>query len=141
MKSLAPGFSAISPSPHGNRAHQRALARAGIARQQQLFAKLQHHVGVVDHHGAVGQLDRHVLEPDRRAFGDLAALDRGEVGLVEVVERHDEIGDASRRGGEFGKPGIVIDDPIEGVLHLDEGRGRLHHLTERHGAREILRRA
>ena len=35
-------------------------------------------------------------------------------------------------------PRIVVDDPVEGVLHLDECRGCLHHLTERHGAGEIL---
>ena len=56
-----------------------------------------------------------------------------------MVERNQQVGDAARRRGEFCHPWIVVDDPVEGVLHLDECRRRLHDLTERHGGGKILR--
>ena len=56
---------------------------------------------------------------------------------------HGEIerGDAPRRGGPVREAQGVVGEPVQGELHLQERRGRLHEVAKRHVSREIFRGA
>ena len=65
----------FTPGPQtGNRSHQRALAGAGLAGDENPFARRDHDLGVLDHRGAVVERDREVTQPQRRTRR-FAALD------------------------------------------------------------------
>ena len=62
---------------------------------------------------------------------------------VDLPIFHGEIegGDAPRRGGPVREAQGVVGEPVQGKLHLQKRRGRLHEVAERHFSREIFRGA
>ncbi len=57
-----------------------------------------------------------------------------------MVDRDQERSDAARRRCPTRQPRIVVEQPIERRLDLNERRRRLHDLAERHGPRDVFRR-
>ncbi len=59
---------------------------------------------------------------------------------VDCIARVDQHHHAASRGIALRHPVVVVDEPGDGHLHLDEGAGELRHLAKGEFAREILRR-
>ena len=145
---FAPAAIWTLPSPHG---HRPAMARTSVLLPvPDSPATSTRSPGTIstsasfDDRGAVVERDREVGEAQRRAGSSPRSMRPTPspcLGALQSVERHHQRGDAAGRRGPVGKPGIVVDQPVEGGLDDDEGRRRLHHLPERHRAVEKLRRA
>ena len=144
---MAPGASVISPSPHG---HSPAIARTSVllpVPDSPATSTFSPNCTVTSASSTTTVPSESAtdtsLQPDRGAVA-FGAADRAGLALLDAiqpVERDQQVRGAPRRRGPFGEPRIVVDDPVERVLHLDEGGGRLHHGAERHLAGEIFRRA
>ena len=77
--------------------------------------------------GAVVEGDgdaRGVAGPAPRLLDPVDAPGSRLLGALQPVERDDEPGDAVRGGCPVGELGIVLDEPVEGLLHGDEGATR-----------------
>ena len=134
----------VAPGPEPcDRAHQRALAGAGLADDQHPLAGRDIHFGLLHHAGAVVEPHRKSVQTQRRVIM-LAARDQldaaGLLGLFERIQRSDERRNAPRIRVPAREARIVVDQPAERGLHDHEGGGRLHDLAERHVAGEIFRR-
>ncbi len=60
------------------------------------------------------------------------------VPTVDLIEREKQNSDPVGRGAPIGQTLIIVDQPIEGDLHGDEGRRGLGQLTQRHGAGQAI---
>ena len=133
----------LAPWPQtGNRARERGLSSAGFSDQENSFAGLDDHVGIFDNDSAVVELDREILQSKCRAFV-LDPRDRagrtGYAGRLKMIDRDQEGSDAARRRRPTREPWIVVEQPIERRLDLNESRRCLHDLAERHGPRDVFR--
>ena len=70
-----------------------------------------------------------------------------DIGLAKPIRRSEHV-ESEQKGGNpvdrrspVGDASVIVDQPIEGALHGDEGGGRLRQLTERHGSGEKFRDA
>ena len=137
---------AVAPRPQaGDRAHQRALAGAGLARDQHPLARaiaISASLTTAVPSSSVTDRSRSrsaapVVSPRsmrREAFGRPRAFSRPSSETISEATRE-------RRRGPVGEPRIVVDQPVERALHDGEGRRRLHDLAQRHRAVEEFRRA
>ena len=147
-KSLAPlrdqNF-ALPPRPQpGDRADQRAFSGAGFAHHEHALAPIDPDLRLTDHRGAVVEIDRQAAQFERRPLSPSSErTDMAGARLLrplETIERDDQPGHTVGRGCPVRKPRIILDQPVEGLLHRHEGCRGLHDFAEGHGAGEIFRR-
>ena len=67
----------------------------------------------------------------------LFAFKQRAVGLGHATVK---TGQTLRRGTPTGQPGIAVDKPAQGILHLAKGVGDLNHVAQFDDARKIARR-
>ena len=58
---------------------------------------------------------------------------------IEILKRAPQSHDAADRGQPLGDPNIILDEPVQRQLHLNEGGRGLHQRAERHGTGKIFR--